>query len=150
MGPVRSLVRPYALGTALLAALAGGCANKDDFALSKQQTPSTEIPKVPVPAENGPKLASIADLTSVLERPALGARAIGYLHAGDRVARAAEPYSREGCVDGWFPVRPVGFVCASGGATVDLTHPTLAAMAIQPLLDQALPYAYARTVGDTS
>ena len=49
------------------------------------------------------------------------------LHAGDRVARANEPYSRDGCADGWYPVRPAGFVCASGGATVDLSHPTLAA-----------------------
>ena len=47
-------------------------------------------------------------------------------------------------------MRPVGFVCTSGGATVDLTHPTLAAMAIQPLLDQPLPYTYARTVNDTA
>jgi hypothetical protein len=129
--------------------VSAGCANRDDVSLSKQRETSAEIPKVPVPPENGPKLASIADLTPVLERPATGARRIGYLHAGDRVARAAQPFSREGCADGWFPVRPAGFVCASGSATTDLTHPTLAAMAIQPLLDQPLPYTYARTITDT-
>jgi hypothetical protein len=152
MGSVRSLVQggtACAVGAALAAALAG-CANHDDVALSKQrEQASTEIPKVPVPPENGPKLAAIADLAPVLERPAAGAPRVGYLHAGDRVARANEPYSRQGCPGGWYPVRPVGFVCATGGATVDLTHPTLAAMAIQPLLDQALPYTYARTVNDT-
>jgi hypothetical protein len=151
MGPSRSHAFAPArrAATAALAA-ALGCANHDGISLSKQQEqPSTAIPKVAVPPENGPKLASIADLTPVLERPAAGARAIGYLHAGSRVARAAEPYSREGCADGWFPVRPAGFVCASGSATVDLTHPTLAAMAIQPLFDQPLPYTYARAVNDT-
>src|SRR5262245_4181274 len=111
---------------------AAGCASKDEVALSKPAP--VEIPKVPVPSENGPKLASIADLTPVLERPAPGARQLGYLHAGARVARAEQPYSREGCAAGWYPVRPAGFVCASAGATVDLTHPTLAATAIQPLL----------------
>jgi hypothetical protein len=146
---MRRLRSLSAFGAAL--ALGGaGCANHGDISLSKQrERASTEIPKVPVPPENGPKLAAIADLTPVLERPAQGASRIGYLHAGDRVSRAAEPYSREGCADGWFPVRPVGFVCASGGATTDLTHPTLAAMAIQPLLDQPLPYTYARAITET-
>ncbi len=135
-----------------MGALAGaaGCANHDGVALSKpDQQGSLEIPKLAMPPANGPKLAAIADLTAVVERPARNAKQIGYLHAGSRVARATEPYSKEGCEKGWFPVRPAGFVCASGSATVDLSHPTLAAMAIQPLLDQALPYTYARTTNDT-
>ena len=127
--------------------LLAGCAGSPDVELSKKA--SNEIPKVPVPAEHGPKLAAIADLTPVLERPAPGARRIGYLHAGSRVSRAEQPYTREGCAKGFYPVRPAGFVCAEGSATVDLTHPTLAAMAIQPLLDQSLPYTYARTTGET-
>jgi hypothetical protein len=147
---IRNGLRSGVLRSALLLALVtAGCANHDDLSLSKQREVSSEIPKVPVPPENGPKLASIADLTPVYERPTTSARRIGYLHAGDRVSRAAEPYTREGCADGWFPVRPAGFVCASGGATTDLRHPTLAAMAIQPLLDQPLPYTYARTITET-
>ena len=54
---------------ALLAcAGAGACANanKDGVALSKAT--AIEIPKVPVPSEHGPKLASVADLTPVLDR----------------------------------------------------------------------------------
>jgi hypothetical protein len=128
-------------------ALLVGCTSAPDAPLSKKA--SNEIPKVPVPAEHGPKLASIADLTPVLERPARDARRIGYLHAGARVSRAEKPYTREDCAQGFYPVRPAGFVCAEGSATVDLTHPTLAAMAIQPLLDQPLPYTYARTSGET-
>jgi hypothetical protein len=131
----------------LALALLVGCTGTPDASLSKKA--SNEIPKVPVPAEHGPKLASIADLTPVLERPQRDARRIGYLHAGARVSRAEKPYTREDCARGFYPVRPAGFVCAEGSATVDLTHPTLAAMAIQPLLDQPLPYTYARTSAET-
>jgi len=88
-------------------------------------------------------------VTPVLERPATGARQLGYLHAGGRVARAAEPYSRRGCGGGWYPVRPRGFVCATESATLDMAHPTLAAMAQRPNLDQPLPYTYARTRVET-
>ena len=119
----------------------------DDVALSKQDLGA--IPKVPVPSENGPKLASIADSTPVFERPAANAARIGYLHAGGRIARAEQPFSKVGCADGWYPVRPAGFVCASGSATTDLRHPTLAAMAIQPLFDQPLPFTYARVSAET-
>ncbi len=103
------------------------------------------IPNVPEPPATGPKLGAVANVTPVLERPASGAKQLGYLHAGARVARAVEPYSRRGCGGGWYPVRPRGFVCATESATVDMAHPTLAAMALAPHLDQPLPYAYART-----
>jgi hypothetical protein len=128
---------------------AGACANANQDGVALSKATAVEIPKVSVPPEHGPKLASVADLTPILDRPGAGAKKLGYLHAGGRVARAEKPYSREGCSDGWFPVRPAGFVCASGSATIDLKHPTLAAMAIQPLFDQPLPYTYARTIGDT-
>ncbi|HWZ89978.1 MAG TPA: L,D-transpeptidase, partial [Polyangiaceae bacterium] len=107
------------------------------------------VPNVPEPAANGPRLGAVANVTPVLERPAPGARELGYLHAGARVARAQEPYSRRGCGGGWYPVRPRGFVCATESATVDMAHPTLAAMALTPHLDQPLPYAYARTRAET-
>ena len=107
------------------------------------------VPNVPEPPASGPKLGSVANVTPVLERPATGARQLGYLHAGARVARAIEPYSRRGCGGGWYPVRPRGFVCATESATVDMAHPTLAAMALTPNLDKPLPYAYARTRAET-
>jgi hypothetical protein len=138
------LLRPLAL---LGLALAGCTGSKDDPSLSKQA--SDEIPNVPVPPENGPPLASIADMTPVLERPARDARRLGYLHAGSRVVRAAEPYSKEGCKDGWYPIRPAGFVCVGEAATLDVRHPTLLAMAIQPSFDEPLPYTYARGRNET-
>ncbi len=140
-----ALSAPAVLG---FVALNGCGSHASDPELSKP-APDEGIPNVPEPAANGPQLGSVANVTPVLERPALGARELGYLHAGARVARAQEPYSRRGCGGGWYPVRPRGFVCATESATVDMTHPTLAAMALAPHLDQALPYTYARTRADT-
>lgn len=138
------LLRPLAL---LGLALAGCTGSKNDPALSKQA--SDDIPQVSVP-ENGPPLGSIADMTPVMERPARDARRIGYLHAGSRVVRAAEPYGKQGCKDGWYPIRPHGFVCVGEAATLDVRHPTLLAMAIQPSFDDPLPYTYARARQDTA
>jgi hypothetical protein len=72
------------------------------------------------------------------------------MHAGATVPRAAEPFSSVGCAGGWFAIRPKGFVCATGSATTDLRHPTLAAMSIAPDLGASLPYTYARTTRDTT
>lgn len=144
--PRKSFAFP-SLALCALTLAAASCKTQEGIPLSKQD-PGV-IPRVPVPTENGPKLASIADSTPVFERPAANAPRLGYLHAGGRVSRAEQPYSKDGCAEGWYPVRPAGFVCASGSATVDLRHPTLAAMAIQPLFDQPLPYTYARVSADT-
>jgi hypothetical protein len=141
-------VRGIALPLALLLSACGS--HQDGPSLSKATADDESIPNVPEPAANGPKLGAVANITPVLERPAIGARQLGYLHAGARVARASEPYSRRGCGGGWYPVRPRGFVCATESATVDMAHPTLAAMALAPNLDQPLPYAYARTRQETA
>jgi hypothetical protein len=137
------------LGLSLsLAACSSHPADPADPGLSKAADDQS-VPQVPEPPETGPKLGAVANVTPVLERPAPGARELGYLHAGARVARAQEPYSRRGCGGGWYPVRPRGFVCATESATVDMAHPTLAAMALTPHLDQPLPYTYARTRAET-
>jgi len=141
--PAARCVRGIALPLSLLLSACGS--HHDGPSLSKVATEDENIPNLPEPAANGPQLGAVANITPVLERPANGARQLGYLHAGARVARAAEPYSRRGCSGGWYPVRPRGFVCATESATVDMAHPTLAAMALTPTLDKPLPYAYART-----
>lgn len=138
-----------ALGLALLALSALGCNGPSDApALSKYSRTNT-IPKVPEPPKNGPKLGSIADITPVYDRPGPDGKQIGYLHAGAKVARAVKPYSREDCAGGWYPIRPRGFVCVGPTATLDLSHPTLAAMSLEPKLDQTLPYVYASVLKDT-
>lgn len=139
---VRGLMVPVGL------ALVACGTQQSDPSLSKA-VDDDAIPNVPEPLATGPKLGAVANVTPILERPVPGARQLGYLHAGARVARAVEPYSRRGCGGGWYPVRPRGFVCATESATLDMAHPTLAAMALTPNLDKPLPYAYARTRGET-
>lgn len=133
------------LGIALLAAAIACSKSPDDVALSQVSV----VPDVPVPAEDGPRLGATAHATPVRLSPHRAAPPIGYLHAGALVARAEQPYSHEGCDEGWYPIRPRGFICLDEGATLDLAHPTLATMAIQPDLNSALPYTYARTTRDS-
>jgi hypothetical protein len=135
-------------GAAVLVALGAaalGCRGaKEAPKLAKTVAAPRDLSSVPVPPADGPRLGATADITPVLARPEPKAEQLGYLHAGATVARAAEPIATEGCAGGWYPVRPRGFVCAGQGATLDLSHPTLIAMSLQPKLDQELPYAYAR------
>lgn len=137
---------------ALAAALAVGCTGGDAGpSLAKgASTGSDEIPKVPTPPADGPKLGALANITPVFDRPSAKGTQIGYLHAGAKVARAEEPYSKDGCEGGWYPIRPRGFVCAGETATTDLEHPTLVAMSLQPALEQSMPYTYARTRKETT
>ncbi|HVW25083.1 MAG TPA: L,D-transpeptidase [Polyangiaceae bacterium] len=148
-----SLSSSLAEVSALIAAcaLASACNQKSGPALEKTDDEG-EIP-VPVVAEppaSGPKLGALSDVTPVVDRPSRRGLRLGYLHAGALVVRAAEPIGTRGCEGGWFPIRPRGFVCASGSATLELRHPTLAAMAIGPELDAPLPYTYARASRDSS
>ncbi|MBI4701997.1 MAG: hypothetical protein HY744_12740 [Deltaproteobacteria bacterium] len=121
---------PAALLAATLAA--AGCASS-----SNQQASSDDeggiIPQVPVPAADGPKLVALVHRTVVRDRPSASAKAIGYLRAGGRVARAAEPYSRKGCPGGWYPVRPRGFVCAGVEASTDLDAPVARVLAAEQI-----------------
>lgn len=133
------------LGIGLLALITACSKSPSDVALSQVVAP----PDVPIPPENGPQLGATAHATPIRLSPNRSAPIIGYLHAGAKVARAEQPFSREACDEGWYPIRPRGFVCLEEGATVNLDHPTLATMAIQPDLNAALPYTYARTTRDS-
>ncbi len=134
---------------ALISLCAAACKPSDDSVPLSRNEPQ-EVPQVPVPAADGPRLGAIAHTTPVRESPRRDATIIGYLHAGSTVARANEAYSKSECEGGWFPIRPRGFVCIDEGATLDLKHPTLTAMAIQPNLNADMPYAYARTKVDAT
>jgi hypothetical protein len=142
---MRRLFNWQHVSTLLLFVLSGCGKSNTDVPLSRSEGPLN----VPVPSADGPFLGATAHATPIHERPTKDSPSIGYLHAGAKVARAVEPYSREECEQGWFPVRPKGFVCLDEGATLDMQHPTLATMAIQPDLNGALPYTYARTTRDT-
>jgi len=124
--------------------MAGCDDSPDDPSLVKTEEAKENVELPPVPAD-GPKLGALADVTPVLDRPGAQGRQIGYLHAGAQVPRTEEPFSKDGCPGGFYPIFPMGVVCAGQIATTDLSHPTLVAMALEPKLDQPLPYTYART-----
>ncbi|MCC6527347.1 MAG: L,D-transpeptidase [Polyangiaceae bacterium] len=105
---------------------------------------SEAIPDVPVPPANGPKLLVLRHLTVVRDRPSAAGKALGYLRAGAQIARAAEPYGKNGCEGGWYPVRPRGFVCAGSDATIDLSAPLATLPLAAPRLESPMPYRYVR------
>ncbi len=98
---------------------------------------------VPVPPADGQKLAAIAMLTPIYAKPDKKSEPAGYLRLGARIARSAEPVSRRDCPDGWYAVRPLGFVCAGTDATLKLDHPLASATRVEPDLSKPMPYKYA-------
>ena len=107
------------------------------------------VRNAPIPPENAPRLGVVSESLAVREFTDGKAPSVGVLRAGARVPRSLEPVSHAGCSGGWYAIRPRGFVCVGVEATLDLNHPTLAAMALQPKVDATLPYTYARTRGET-
>lgn len=140
-------VRP-SVGALLAAVVAGGLGCQDG-AEPPALSLSGVVRNAPVPPENGPQLGVVSELIQVREHTDPRAPSVGVLRAGARVARSAEPLSRHGCAGGWYAIRPMGFVCVGVEATLDLKHPTLAAMALAPNREAVLPYTYARTKVET-
>lgn len=135
---------------AIACALVVGATGCDDGPRAPALSLNEGIVKIaPVPPENGPQLGVVSKVVQVREHSDPTARSVGALHAGARVPRSAEPVSRHGCAGGWYAVRPRGFVCVGVEATLDLKHPTLAAMALAPSRDADLPYTYARAKVET-
>lgn len=123
-----------------LGLLALGC---DEAPSLTKQAQELTVDWGEVPADN-PKLGAVADVAFVHAAPNQTSKKLGYLHAGSLVARSEQSLENEDCTEGWYAIRPRGFVCTDKSATLNLNHPTLTAMAMQPKLDAALPYTYAR------
>ena len=138
-------LRSLALPALVLGAVGCGDGSKTP-ALSRTEE---VVRNAPVPAENAPKLGVVSELLRVREFTDVRAPSLGVLRAGTRVPRSAEPVSHLGCAGGWYAIRPRGFVCVGVEATLDLNHPTLAAMALAPNVEAKLPYTYARTRSET-
>jgi len=98
---------------------------------------------VPVPPADGPQLAPIAMTVAVMQKPDPKAETLGYLRIGARVARSERPVSNVGCPDGWYAIRPAGFVCAGLNATLKLDHPLARAIQVEPDRSKPMPYKYA-------
>lgn len=102
-----------------------------------------DFSKVPVPPANGPQLAPIAMTVAVMRKPDPKAETLGYLRVGARVARSEKPIGFEGCPEGWYAIRPAGFVCAGPFATLKLDHPLARAIQVEPDRSKPMPYKYA-------
>lgn len=148
MRTLRLVRATSAAGLLTVLALGSVACSKSDAApsLSKSGSADDAPLKVPVPAENGPKLAVLRAGVVVLARPARDGKRLGALAPGALVARSAEPYGKADCDAGWYAVRPVGFVCAATGVALDaatardVPHPVD--------LSSALPYRYGRARAD--
>ena len=143
---VAKSLRAALLGVGLLTC-ASGC---DDLwhratgrRLSRGHEQSDEL-GANAPPPDGPKLGILSDFTAVFEKPERGSRRLGWLHAGAQVARSQRAIPGQNCTEGWYAIYPRGFVCVGAGATLDLKHPTLAAMGLAPKLNEPLPYPYAQ------
>jgi len=79
----------------------------------------------------------------VYAKPDKQAEKIGYLRIGARIARSRDAVSMRDCAGGWYAVRPLGFVCAGGDATIRLDDPLARALEVEPARDRPLPYRYA-------
>lgn len=107
------------------------------------EIPVDEWALVPVPPEDGPKLAPLVMRAKIYPKPDQKLDPIGYLRVGARVARSAKPVSQRDCPGGWFAIRPVGFVCAGEEISLDLNSPVARAIQVEPDRSRPMPYAYA-------
>ena len=97
---------------------------------------------VPVPPQDGKKLAPLAMSVPVRVRPEKNSDTVGLLRVGSRVARSEQAVSRRECPGGWYAIRPVGFVCSDQDTTTDLQHPIVRAMNVEPDRTKPMPYHY--------
>jgi hypothetical protein len=110
---------------------------------SSGETPLDGVEAWPVPAASGPFLAPLELASPVYAAPDKQAEKIGYLRIGARVARSDQPVSLRDCKEGWYALRPLGFMCAGQDATLDLEHPLARAIQKEPDRTRPMPYAYA-------
>lgn len=87
------------------------------------------------------EIASIAKETWIFAEPRWGSRKLGYLRAGAIVERQPKPAGFRSCQEGWYGIKPNGYVCAGAGATLDIHDPVVETSSRRPSLD-GLPYTY--------
>jgi hypothetical protein len=100
----------------------------------------------PKPPEwNGPFLVVTRTSAGVYAEPSFDRKKkIGYVSNGAKVAVKQEPVSKDECKQGWLEVvGGSGFICGNAG-TLDPNDHKLKFVQKQPVLDEVLPYTYAR------
>lgn len=93
----------------------------------------------------GEKIGSIAWRTWIYTDTGPRRTRLGYLRAGAVVDARGPASENDGCRGGWYRINPRGFVCIGKGATTDLEHPVLQALATRPTRGAGFPYLYAKS-----
>lgn len=96
-----------------------------------------------VASEGGPELGAVVFGVPIYAKPDHRSAKIGYLRVGTRVPRGQKAANFSSCKEGFYNIRPFGFVCLSEGATLDMEHPLLKAGFRQADRTKPLPYNYA-------
>jgi hypothetical protein len=122
------------LVVAALAMVPLGCGDGRPESLSKERAAA---------GPGGTQLVVVGRRVEVREAAAPDAPVIGWLRAGAKVKRRAEPATTEGCERGWYGIEPSGFVCHDHRVTLAANAPAAGALA-PPDRGLALPYRYAR------
>lgn len=114
----------------------------DDAATPAVDEPPTG-PAAP-PPHPGPWLVVTAPAVGVYTSPGFEKdHKFGYARNGARLPVKAKPVSTKSCSSGWYELVDGGFVCGNQGTT-DVTHPQVKFAMRQPVIDDVLPYVYAR------
>jgi hypothetical protein len=137
------------IGSSLMACSTAGALDAPSLAshasrgVSVAALPDDSVESIPVPPADGPRLAPVDLASPVYAKPDKQAEKIGYLRIGARLARSEEAVSMRDCARGWYAVRPLGFMCAEEGATLNLEAPVVRALQVEPDRSKPMPYDYA-------
>jgi hypothetical protein len=143
----RGLARPSLL--ALVSTLVGwGCSQGDPQSAAEPgeagvQSAELGTAAVPILDPDGPQLAPLRLSVPVYAKPDERSARIGALRLGAKVARSADAVSKNGCPGGWYAIYPMGYVCSGESSTLDLQHPLVRAIAVEPDRSKPMPYSYA-------
>lgn len=91
-----------------------------------------------------PQLVATAPRTPIYHKPDVRSRRLGYLRAGQVVARGETAVKGEGCLR-FYTVEPRGFVCVGVDASLDLEHPARRVNVGEPKFAEVLPYIYGKS-----
>jgi hypothetical protein len=100
----------------------------------------------PVPAR---ALAALGQQTFIFKEPRASSTKLGYLRAGAIVARSDRPAGYGGCPGGWYRIKPEGYVCIGGDATLEVEEPLVHAARARADRQAALPYRYGMSLFPT-
>jgi hypothetical protein len=115
--------------------------------------PSASSPSAPSPSAsseptNRPPIsetsfiASTAATTWIYLEPDIGSKRLGYLRAGAVMKTSDRPAGSAGCPGGFYPIKPMGYVCAGATATRDVNSDIVRATTRRPNMEARLPYMY--------